>query len=124
MLILLVLLGLWRRIAKHAERTKNEVKKLRQDLEIIQAQMAQAQFFNLDLSGIEKKVEEDIQQMDNLVRQGFALASSDTQELYKRVEELEEEDNDDRFEELEDRIEELENRSEEIEEEKKTDAVL
>ena len=95
---------------------KQEMKKLRQEVEVIQAQLNQAQFFNLDVSGIEKKVEEDIEQMDSFVHQEFELVSGDVKELNERLETLEDENDPDTLETLENRIEAVENRLDAIEE--------
>lgn len=116
-----ILFMLWRRMAQSAEKTNQEMKKLRHDLEIIQAQLNQAQFFNLDVSGIEKKVEEDIEQMDSFVHQEFASVSGYVKELNERLEALEDEEDeedeeDDSVETLESRIEVLEDRLDIIEE--------
>ncbi len=119
--MVVMLFILWRRMVQSAEKTNQEMKKLRHDLEIIQAQLNQAQFFNLDVSGIEKKVEEDIEQMDSFVHQEFASVSGYVSELNERLEALEEEDDnedeedDDSVETLEQRIEALEDRLDAIE---------
>lgn len=112
--ILVILFILWRRSVRHAERTNQEMKKLQQEVEIIRAQLNQAQFFNLDVSGIEKKVEEDIEQMDSFVHQEFASVSSYVDELDERLEALEDEE-DDSAEALEQRIEVVEDRLDAIE---------
>lgn len=111
-----ILFMLWRRTVQYAQRSNQEMKKLRQEVEIIQAQLNQAQFFNLDVSGIEKKVEEDIEQMDSFVHQEFASVSAYVEELNERLEALEGEEDDDTIEALEKRIEEVENRLSAIEE--------
>lgn len=114
--IVVILFMLWRRMVRNSRRTDQEMKKLRQEVEIIQAQLNQAQFFNLDVSGIEKKVEEDIEQMDSFVHQEFASVSGYVEELNERLEALEGEEDDDNDETLEHRIEEVENRLDAIEE--------
>lgn len=114
--ILVILFILWRRAVQHSVWAKQEIKKLRQEVEVIQAQFNQAQFFNLDVSGIEKKVEEDIEQMDSFVHQEFGSVSNYVSELDERLEALEEEKDDDNAETLENRLEEIENRLEAIEE--------
>jgi len=107
------------RVRSNFEQSQREMKKLRQDVEIIQAQLQQAQFFNLDVSGVEKKVEEDIEQMDSFVREELGAASSAIQSLSERIEELEDDDDvdesDERIDVLEERIKELEDRLKEIE---------
>ncbi len=114
--VLVILFILWRRTARHSMWAKQEMKKLRQEVEVIQAQLNQAQFFNLDVSGIEKKVEEDIEQMDSFVHQEFELVSGDVKELNERLETLEDENDPDTIETLENRIEAVENRLDAIEE--------
>ncbi len=114
--IVVILFLLWRRTVRNSRRTDQEMKKLHQGLEIIQAQLNQAQFFNLDVSGIEKKVEEDIEQMDSFVHQEFASVSAYVEELNERLEALEGEEDDDTIEALEKRIEAVENRLDTIEE--------
>ena len=114
--ILVILFLLWRRSVRNSRRANQEMKKLRQEVEIIQAQLNQAQFFNLDVSGIEKKVEEDIEQMDSFVHQEFGSVSNYVSELDERLEALENEEEDDNIEELEIRIKEVENRLDAIEE--------
>lgn len=113
--ILVILFMLWRRTVQYSQRTEYEMKKLHQEVEIIQAQLNQAQFFNLDVSGIEKKVEEDIEQMDSFVHQEFASVSSYVEELDERLEALEDEKDDDSVEALENRIEVVEDRLDAIE---------
>lgn len=114
--VLVILFILWRRTAQHSMWTKNEMKKLHQEVEVIRAQLNQAQFFNLDVSGIEKKVEEDIEQMDSFVHQEFGSVSGYVNELNERLEALEDKKDDDNVEALENRIEAIENRLEAIEE--------
>lgn len=114
--VLVILFILWRRTVRYSRWTNNEMKKLRQEVEVIQAQLNQAQFFNLDVSGIEKKVEEDIEQMDSFVHQEFELVSGDVKELNERLETLEDENDPDTVETLEHRMEALENRLDAIEE--------
>ncbi len=113
--MVVILFILWRRSVQHAERSNQEMKKLRQEVELIRAQLNQAQFFNLDVSGIEKKVEEDIEQMDSFVHQEFASVSSYVEELDERLEALEDEEDDDSVEALENRIEAVEDRLDAIE---------
>lgn len=114
--VLVILFILWRRAVQHSVSMNTEVKKLRQEVEIIQAQLNQAQFFNLDVSGIEKKVEEDIEQMDSFVHQELGSVSGYVNELNERLEALEDEKDPNTIETLENRIEAMENRLEAIEE--------
>lgn len=114
--VLVILFILWRRAVQHSVSMNTEVKKLHQEVEIIRAQLNQAQFFNLDVSGIEKKVEEDIEQMDSFVHQELGSVSDYVKELNERLETLEDENNSDTIETLENKIEEMEDRLEAIEE--------
>ncbi len=113
----MILFILWRWAVQSSKRVNQEIKKLHQEIETIQAQLNQAQFFNLDVSGIEKKVEEDIEQMDSFVHQEFASVSSYVNELDERLEALEDEEDDpSTIETLENRIEAVEDRLDTIEE--------
>lgn len=115
--VLVILFILWRWAVQSSKRVNQEIKKLHQEIETIQAQLNQAQFFNLDVSGIEKKVEEDIEQMDSFVHQEFASVSSYVNELDERLEALEDEEDDpSTIETLENRIEAVEDRLDTIEE--------
>lgn len=113
--VLVLLLWLWRHTEREVRELSQSVKRLRQDIEIAEAKVQQAQFIDLDLSSIETKVEEDKQDLVVLVREEVESLSRDLDDVDERLEALEtdrENVSDERITELEERVAELEERLE------------
>lgn len=97
---------LWR--AGRADR--EALRKLGERVETVRAELHQASFLKLDVSGIEKKVDEELGAMDGFIRQEFGSVSQAIKDIDESLERLEEakDDHAETVEELVERITVLE----------------